>query len=331
MIEPLIALVALSLMEIVLGIDNIVFISILTSKLPLEQQSAGRKLGLLLALGTRIILLACIFWIAQLKDPLFTVSSYLPVDGLKSYFMVELPEVIEIEGQEVALPPDGTSGDSHVEHGDASETEPLAPAEHKDPAQHKDPGETTAAETPAGEHATRHVLDVEAWREFVGVSVRDLIMIAGGLFLIYNSVSEIHEEVEQESSETAAAVKKATPSFTGVLTQIAIMDIVFSLDSVITAVGMAEELWVMITAVVIAVGVMIVFANQVGEFVQNNPTIKMLALSFLLLIGVMLVAEGIGTPIAKGYIYFAMAFALFVEGFNIRVRKKTTAVKTGAA
>jgi predicted tellurium resistance membrane protein TerC len=107
-----------------------------------------------------------------------------------------------------------------------------------------------------------------------------------------------------------------------VLVQIAIMDIIFSLDSVITAVGMAEELWVMITAVIMAVGVMIVFANQVGEFVQNNPTIKMLALSFLLLIGVMLVAEGIGTPIAKGYIYFAMAFSLFVEAFNMRIRKK---------
>ena len=144
--------------------------------------------------------------------------------------------------------------------------------------------------------------------------------MAGGLFLIFSSVREIHHEVEHEDGlEDAAPSSKV--SFIGVVIQVGIMDIIFSLDSVITAVGMANQLWVMVTAVIIAVGIMILFANQVGDFVDQNPTVKMLALAFLLLIGVMLVAEGIGTPISKGYLYFAMSFSLAVEMFNMRKRR----------
>lgn len=272
MVESLIALVALSLMEIVLGIDNIVFISILTSKLPLDKQSLGRRVGLILALVTRLMLLGTIFWIAQLVDPIITLSDYVPgIEYLQSYF-----------------------DESHR-------------------AGHHLPG-ATAASPP--------VLDQEAWDEFNGVSIRDLILLAGGLFLIYNSVREIHHEVEGAGESHEGEEIKAV-SFSGLMIRIAIMDIVFSLDSVITAVGMANQLWIMFVAVILAVGVMILFANQVGNFVDKNPTVKMLALNFLLLIGVMLVAEGIGTPISKGYIYFAMAFSLLVESFNIRIRKVT--------
>ncbi len=274
MIESIVALIALSLMEIVLGIDNIVFISILTSKLPRAQQSLGRRLGLMLALGTRIGLLSCVFWLAQLVTPVFTLSDWIPIDGLKSYF---------VDRSETGL------------HGGPVLGEMAGAA---------------SAEPPK--------FDQYAWDEFNGVSWRDLIMIAGGLFLIFNSVREIHHEVENPSETHVTSPNH--PSFYGLLAQIAVMDIVFSLDSVITAVGMANQLWVMIAAVMIAVAVMILFANQVGNFVDQNPTIKMLALSFLLLIGVMLVAEGIGTPISKGYIYFAIAFSLLVEFFNMRKR-----------
>ncbi len=281
MTEAWIALIALSLMEIVLGIDNIVFISILTAKLPVDQQSAGRRLGLVLALGTRIVLLSCIFWIAQLTSPVFTTSQWLPVEGLKSHFTKPIRSAHSEQ-------PDADKHDAG-----ATETTPLKPAEK---------------------------FDAEAWEEFDGVSWRDLILIAGGLFLIYNSVREIHHEVEGGADGLSAPKKQVT--FRGVLFQIAIMDVVFSLDSVITAVGMANQLWVMIAAVILAVAVMILFANQVGDFVDRNPTIRMLAINFLLLIGIMLVAEGVGTPINKGYIYFAMAFSMMVEAFNIRIRKK---------
>jgi predicted tellurium resistance membrane protein TerC len=270
MVESLIALVALSLMEIVLGIDNIVFISILTSKLPLDKQSLGRRLGLLLALVTRLILLSTVFWIAQLIDPIIMLTDWLPpIEYLQSYFNESHGYV------------------GHLPHA----TETVAPT-----------------------------LDQEAWDEFNGISYRDLILLLGGLFLIYNSVREIHHEMDG-AGESHAGKEIPAVSFRGIMVRIAIMDIVFSLDSVITAVGMADQLWIMFVAVILAVGVMVLFANQVGNFVDQNPTVKMLALNFLLLIGVMLVAEGIGTPISKGYIYFAMAFSLLVEFFNIRIRK----------
>lgn len=236
--DALIALVALTAMEIVLGIDNIVFITILTDRLPATQQKLARRLGLMAAMGTRILLLFSLTWVLGLTSPLFAWSQLgIPEDWLS-------PEVQE-------------------------------------------------------------------------VSVRDLILLGGGLFLLFKSVHEIHAKIEGDEHEHAVA---SAPSLTSVLVQIAILDVIFSLDSVITAVGMARDLWVMVAAVVMAVLVMLIFAEGIAGFVQRHPTLKMLALSFLILIGVMLVAEGLGTHFNKGYIYFAMAFSLIVEFLNIRVR-----------
>ncbi|MFO0912348.1 MAG: TerC family protein [Pirellulales bacterium] len=238
--NPILALLALTAMEIILGIDNIVFLSIVTGRLPPHQQSSARLIGLALAMLMRIGLLLTISWVMQLKDPIFTLSD---VGG------------------------------------------PLAWL-----AGMKDTNE---------------------------VSGRDLILLGGGLFLIAKSVTEIHEKLE---SKEHAEGKPVYAGYFGVLVQIVLLDIIFSLDSVITAVGMTDVIWVMIVAVVLAVAVMMIFAGPISRFVMRHPTLKMLALSFLILIGVMLVAEGIGQHIDKGYIYFAMAFALGVEFLNLRLR-----------
>jgi len=222
-----IALLTLTALEIVLGIDNIIFISILASKLPEEQQARARMVGLGAAMVMRILLLLTISWVIGLTAPLF------------------------------------------------------------------------------------NILGME-------VSGRDLILIGGGLFLLGKSTLEIHHRLEGEEEKAGSTVKAA--SFAGVIFQIMLLDIVFSLDSVITAVGMADQLWVMITAVVIAVGVMMLSAGPISDFVNRHPTVKILALSFLLLIGTSLVAEGLEFHIPKGYIYFAMAFSVFVEIINLRVR-----------
>lgn len=227
-----ISLLTLTLLEIVLGIDNIIFISILSGKLPADQQAKARKLGLGLALFTRVLLLMGLAWVVKLDKPFFEHESF----GFK-----------------------------------------------------------------------------------LAVSVKDLILITGGLFLIYKSVHEIHEKLEGEDGEKT---KKITPAFGKVIFSILMMDIIFSLDSVITAVGMVQEIGIMITAVILAMIVMLIFVNQISNFVDRHPTIKVLALSFLILIGTMLVAEGFHQHINKGYIYFAMAFAALVEGINIRVRHK---------
>jgi predicted tellurium resistance membrane protein TerC len=237
-----VSLLTLTAMEIVLGIDNIVLLSILTGKLPANQQGLARRLGLGLALGTRILLLLGLSWILSLTTPVFTLSSLGVPAGWLS------PEANEI-----------------------------------------------------------------SWR--------DILLIGGGVFLIGKSTYEIHEKLEGSGE---APQPHSAGRFGWTLTQIAILDIVFSLDSVITAVGMARQLWVMITAMVLAVGVMLVFARPVGDFVHRHPTIKMLALSFLILIGVMLVAEGIDKHIERGYIYFAMLFSLVVELLNLRVHKEKT-------
>jgi predicted tellurium resistance membrane protein TerC len=226
--EAWIALATLALLEIVLGIDNIVFITVLVGRLPEHQREKARKLGLSLAMGTRILLLLAITWIMRLERDLFTV------------------------------------------------------------------------------------LDV-------GISGRDLVLIAGGLFLLAKSTSEIHESLEGPEDGRAAP---AVASLSSALIQIALLDIVFSLDSVITAVGMADDVMVMVLAIVLAVGVMMFAAGPIGRFVDTHPTIKMLALSFLLLIGVALIAEGIELHIPKGYIYFAMGFSVVVEMLNLRVRRK---------
>jgi predicted tellurium resistance membrane protein TerC len=259
--DVLVYLIGLSAMEIVLGIDNIVFLSIVTGRLPAQQQPLARQLGLGLALVMRIALLFMLSWILSLDTPIF----YLHDLGV--------PESVLY----------------------------------------------SAAEPPTGEavHASGHWFDD-------GVSWKDLILLAGGLFLIGKSVHEIHEAIEGSGKQTGVEGKA---SFVGALIQIAILDMVFSLDSVITAVGMVppDKLWVMVVSIVLAIGVMLAFAGPVSSFVARHPTLKILALSFLILIGVMLVAESVGTHINKGYIYFAMAFALLVEVLNLKMRSRQLA------
>ena len=227
--ETWISLLTLTVLEIVLGIDNVVFIAILAGKLPEGQREKARRLGLSLALITRILLLLSITWIMGLQKPWFSVFG----------------------------------------------------------------------------HA------------FAG---RDLILLLGGLFLIAKATKEIHEKLEGEDGQVS---RRVAPTFASVIVQILLLDVVFSLDSVITAVGMARLVWVMIAAVVIAVGFMLLFSANISHFIERHPTLKMLALSFLLLIGVVLVADGFGQHINKGYIYFAMAFSVFVEVLNLRLRTKT--------
>ncbi len=231
-----IALLTLTALEIVLGIDNIVFLTIVVGKLPDEQRAKARQIGLVLAMGMRIVLLLAIGWVMGLTKELFSV----------------------------------------LEHG---------------------------------------------------VTGKDLIMLVGGLFLIGKATHEIHEKIE--GAQVAAIKAKTVPTFRAAIVQVVLLDIVFSLDSVITAVGMAKEIVVMVIAVVAAVGVMLLYAGRISTFVEKHPTLKVLALAFLLLIGVMLVAEGCGKEIEKGYIYFALGFSLAVEMLNIRVsRKKSVAVSS---
>jgi len=242
--EIWISLFTLTVLEIVLGIDNIVFISILAGKLPQNQQGKARSLGLGLAMITRVLLLLSLNWIMQLTSPLFNMGEWI---GLTNK---ELLERFAISG-------------------------------------------------------------------------RDLILLIGGLFLIYKSTTEIHEKLEGEEEGTHKTRK--TLSFSAVIVQILLLDIVFSLDSVITAVGMASHIWVMIAAVIIAVIVMMFSSSAISHFVNHHPTVKMLALSFLLLIGVSLLAEGFEQHIPKGYIYFSMAFSVLVEALNLRAKKKKIA------
>jgi predicted tellurium resistance membrane protein TerC len=226
--DGLIALVTLTVLEVVLGIDNVIFISILAGKLPKALQERARRIGLMAAMGMRIVLLMSIAWMSRLTSPLFSLGAH-PVSG------------------------------------------------------------------------------------------RDLILLIGGLFLLFKSTREIHDKLEGEQGHLKARV---APTLAAVVTQIMLLDIVFSLDSVITAVGMADDIAVMVAAVVIAVGIMMFAARPVSAFVEAHPTVKVLALSFLLLIGCSLVAEGAGFHIPKGYIYFAMAFSVFVEMINLRMAKK---------
>ncbi len=231
--EAWISLLTLTGLEIVLGIDNIIFIAILVGKLPQEQRGSGRIVGLGLAMVTRILLLLSLFWIMKLTKPLFTIAEF-------------------------------------------------------------------------------------------SISGRDLVLILGGLFLLVKSTLEIHSSVSGESEEHKNS-KKSHANFLVIVSEIAVLDIVFSLDSVITAVGMAEHIEIMIIAVILAVGVMMIASKGISNFVDNNPTIKILALAFLVLVGMTLVAEGLGFHIPKGYIYFAMAFSLAVESINIYAKKKAIA------
>ncbi len=234
-----ISLATLTALEVVLGIDNLIFISILSGKLPASQQSRARRLGLALALITRILLLASLAWVVKMDQPFFQTAFRF------------------------------------------------------------------------GERAFE-----------VAISGKDLVLILGGLFLLWKSVREIHHKLEGAESGQASST---APTFASVIVQILLLDIVFSLDSVITAVGMVKQLGVMIAAVILAMIVMLLFVNQISAFVDRHPTIKMLALSFLILIGTMLVAEGFHHHVNKGYIYFAMVFAMVVEMLNIRTRPATVA------
>jgi predicted tellurium resistance membrane protein TerC len=229
----LIALATLTFLEIVLGVDNVIFISILSGKLPKAEQKRARRVGLLAAMLMRILLLFSITWIARLTEPMFTVLGR-------------------------------------------------------------------------------------------GISGRDLILIGGGLFLLAKATYEIHDKLEGEAGHASARV---AASFASVIGQVMLLDIVFSLDSVITAIGMADDLRVMVTAVVLAVAVMMLAAEPISAFVEQHPTVKILALSFLLLIGLALVADGLGQHIPKGYIYFAMGFSFFVEMINIRMRRRAAPVE----
>ena len=229
----LLALVTLTLLEIVLGVDNVIFISILSSKLPEPQQRPARQVGLLVAMLMRVVFLLSVAWMIKLTAPLF------------------------------------------------------------------------------------YIFD----RPFSG---RNLLLIGGGLFLLAKATIGIHYRLEGEEGNSSARVQ---PSFASVITQIAVLDIVFSLDSVITAVGMANEIAIMVTAVIMAIAVMMLLAGPISDIVNRHPTIKVLALSFLLLIGVSLIGEGLGTHIPKGYIYFAMGFAVFVELINVRIRTVNVPVR----
>jgi predicted tellurium resistance membrane protein TerC len=231
--ENLIALLTLTTLEVVLGIDNLVVIAILTAKLAPEQRARARRIGLLAAMGMRIGLLLTLSWMMTLTGELFRVADQ-------------------------------------------------------------------------------------------GFSGRDLILLVGGLFLIAKATKEIHTKLEGPEEHPQAG-QRIHASMTSVIAQIMAFDLVFSIDSVITAIGMARAVWVMVTAIVIAVGTMMVFANPVGDFVERHPSVKMLALSFLMLIGVMLMAEGMGQHINRGYVYFAMGFSLFVEVLNLRSKARQAA------
>jgi predicted tellurium resistance membrane protein TerC len=228
--ESWIALLTLVVLELVLGVDNIIFISILAGKLPKSDQSRARTTGIIMAVFSRILLLLSLSWIIGLEEPLFTIFGF-------------------------------------------------------------------------------------------GFSGHNLILLVGGLFLLYKSTSEIHDKLEGQEGYASA---KVAANFVSVIVQIMLLDVVFSLDSVITAIGMSNEIMIMIIAVVIAAGVMIFTSSPIGDFVESHPTVKMLALSFLLMIGLTLIAEGFGQHIPKGYVYFAMGFSVFVEMINLRVRGSHT-------
>jgi predicted tellurium resistance membrane protein TerC len=230
------SLVTLAGLEIVLGIDNIVFIAILTNRLPVAQRPAARKLGMAMALLTRLALLSVLAWVATLTQPIITIAG-------------------------------------------------------------------------------------------LGLSWRDVILIAGGLFLLVKGTHEIHNEVESDHAESGGEAGAAAAGFAAVVAQIAVIDIIFSLDSVITAVGMAEHLWVMVVAIVIAMALMLAASTPLSNFVSNHPTVKMLALSFLMMIGVFLIADGLHFHIPKGYLYFSLAFSIAVEALNYTVRRRRRAAR----
>ena len=243
----LISLLTLSILEIVLGIDNIIFISIIAGKLPKHEQKKARMMGLMLALVMRVALLFSITWVIGAKGALFHLVSAAP------FFVLDL---------------------------------------------------------------TPDLIDSVLW----SCSTRDLILMAGGIFLLYKSTIEIHHKIEGSNEGDSANLKKVTMN--AAILQIVVIDLVFSFDSILTAVGLVDNLLVMVLAVVVAMVIMLLFSEKVSDFVNNNPTIKMLALAFLLMIGMILVADALHFHVPKGYVYFSMAFSLLVEMLNMRMQKK---------
>jgi predicted tellurium resistance membrane protein TerC len=241
--ETWLALLTLTFFEVVLGIDNIIFISIVSNKLPIEIRAKTRNIGLLLAMGVRILLLLTITWVMKFKDPLFTVPGTL------------------IFGEEMAI------------------------------------------------------------------SGRDLILILGGLFLIAKSTREINHEMEGEEEEGAESSGTGKVNVTGIIVQIILLDIIFSFDSILTAVGLTNEVIIMIIAVVLSIGIMIVFSGRISDFIHKHPSMEVLALGFLILIGFMLFLEGLHKEVPKGYVYFAIVFSMIIEMVNIRVRKRRKKAK----
>ncbi len=238
-----VSLLTLVFLEVVLGIDNIIFISIIANKLPVEQQAKARNIGLLLAMVFRVLLLLGITWIISLTQPLFSVPTF---DG---------------------------SG------------------------------------------------------QMLDISIKDLILIAGGLFLLAKSTTEIHHKLEGATLPEGASSQKVATALSGILVQIVLIDLVFSFDSILTAIGLVKEVLIMIIAVVVSIIIMMAYAGPVSRFINKHPTLQMLALSFLILIGVMLIIEGLHQHVNKGYIYFAIAFSLIVEVLNMRLRKKQDPVQ----
>jgi predicted tellurium resistance membrane protein TerC len=239
-----VSLLTLTFLEIVLGVDNIIFISIISDKLPAEQQKRARTMGLLMAMGFRIVLLLTITWIMKLTEPLFVIP------------------FIKAEG------------------------------------------------------------------EPIGISWKDLILMAGGIFLVAKSTLEIHHKLEKPAGHEEGG-KPAYTKFSSVVVQIVLIDAVFSFDSILTAIGLVDEVLIMIIAVVISIGIMMAFSGAISRFINNNPTLQMLALAFLIAIGMMLVAEGFHQEISKSYIYTMIAFSLVVELLNMRLRKKSESIKLG--
>jgi len=243
--ETWLALLTLTFFEVVLGIDNIIFISIVSNKLPIEIRARTRNIGLLLAMGVRILLLLTITWVMKFKEPLFMVPHWISEDG--------------------------------------------------------------------------------------SISGRDLILIFGGMFLIAKSTREINHQTEGEDEAIEGGATKKKVNVSGIIVQIILLDIIFSFDSILTAVGLTNEVIIMIVAVILSIGIMIIFSGKISEFIQKHPSMEVLALGFLILIGFMIFLEGLGKEIPKGYIYFAVVFSMIIEMVNIRVRNRRNKVKAEAS
>ena len=280
--EWVIALATLTAMEIVLGVDNVIFLAIIVGRLPKAAQNRIRWIGIGLAAGMRVLLILSITWIMSLTTPIYSWTSL----GIPESWLKPDPANVAIEDQEEAKR-------LHAARPDLTDQSLRTYQELKAEAR---------------------------FREINGVTWRDVILLAGGLFLIFKSVMEIHAKLEAKGHD--AVVETGAKGYFGAVVQIILVDLVFSLDSVITAVGMVKQVPIMIIAMLIAVGIMVAFATKISAYIEKHPTMKILALAFLILIGVLLVADGFGQHVDRGYVYFAMAFAVAIELLNLRLRSR---------